>query len=185
MSVHYSKCQLNTYSGTPYFAAHCPADYPIGLICQKVQRFRALPPNVQQLAARAKAWATRQRPGAVRDAEGLYDEAGYELDPATGQRLTDEEVAAMWAGSEPPDVEVRDIPVPAGGFPDPATWEPPTEADDDDDDDSTGPTEAQLLSDIAGHGRAHVARDYGVSSEQLVGVGSDRELAQLILQKRG
>lgn len=184
MSVHYSKCQLNTFWGTAYFAAHCPADYPIGLICQKVQRFRALPPNVQQLAARAKVWAARQRPGAVRAAEGLYDAEGYELDSLTGKRLTNEEVAAMWAGSEPPDVEVRDIPVPASGFPDPNTWEPPTETDDEDQD-SGRPTESQLLGDIAGHGRARVARDYGVPVEQLAGIASDRELAQLILQKRG
>lgn len=184
MSVHYSKCQLNTFSGTDYFRAHAPEDYPINLICQKVRRFRALPPNVQRLAALAKAWWARTHPGDTSGAEGLYDAAGYELDPATGARLTDDEVAAMWSWPAP-DVEVADIPVPAGGFPDPNTWEPPAVADDDDDAEDDGPTEAQLVNDIAGFGRARVARDYGVPVEQLARIGSDRELAQLILRKRG
>lgn len=186
MSAHYSKFLLNTYCGTPYFQAHCPPDYPVNFVLLKCRAFRRLPPNLRRLSALAKRWAAKNGYTAVvEEMRHWYDAEGYELDSLTGHRLTDAQVEADWAGIEPPDIKVEDIPVPAGGFPDPDTWQPPEAAAEDDAGDEDGPTEAQVLSDIAGHGRARTAQEYGLPAEQLAGIGSDRELAQLILRNRG
>jgi len=185
VSIYYSKWDLNTYKGTPYFAAHCPPEYPVNLVLLKCRAFRRLPPNLRALSALAQRWAAKHWPAVVRDIDRGYDAAGNELDLASGERLTDEQIDAQWAGTEPPDVEVTDIPVPAGGFPDPNSWQPPEEpAAEDDADDEDGPTEAQVLADIASHGRERTAWEYGVPAEQLAGIGTDRELARVILTRR-
>jgi hypothetical protein len=185
MSAHFSKFCLNTYQGTPYFAANVPDDYPLSLVLQKCRAFRRLPPNLRKLAALAKEWAAKHHPDLVKEAEDWYDAAGNELDPGSGERLADGEIDAQWAGIDPPDIEVRDIPVPAGGFPDPETWQPQEQTVADGGDDPDRPTEARILGDIASHGRARTAREYGIPGDQLAGLGSDRELAQAILKRRG
>lgn len=182
MSVHFSRYLLNTYSGTPYFRAHVPDDYPLSRVLQKCRAFRRLPARLRELSALAKRWAERNG-GGVEGIADWYNGAGLELNPATGRPLTDEEIDVQWL----PDpslskLKVKDIPVPEGGFPDPETWRPEVEADTGTGD---GPTEAQILSDIAGHGRKRTAAEYGVSDEQLAGIGSDKELAQFVLEKRG
>jgi hypothetical protein len=182
MSAHFSKFSLNTYPGTDYFQAHAPADYPLSLVLQKCRAFRRLPPNLKELAARSRRWARRVHPEDYRQAEidRWYDAQGYELDPGTGRRLTDAEIDADWERWEVPDIEVTDIPVPEGGFADPATWEPPPPAVEDEPDPDEGISEAQLLSDIASHGREYVAKEYGVPADRLAQVGSDLDLAKLI-----
>lgn len=186
MSVYFSRFNLNTYSGTPYFQAHCPTDYPLSRVLQKCRAFRRLPPNLRGLSALAKKWAANHYPAVVAEVDHWYDAAGNELDPSTGEPMTDAQIDAQWPWPLP-DVEVTDIPVPHGGFPDPDTWQPKQETDadaDDADGDSDRPTEAQILGDIAGHGRALAARTYGIPDEQLAGIKTDRELAQAILARR-
>ncbi len=92
MSTHYSKFALNTYAMTPYFQSQLPDGYPINLVLQKSRAFRRLPPNLRKLAALAKKWAIRTYPDTpmgMIDIKGWYDEEGYELNPATGKRMTD------------------------------------------------------------------------------------------------
>lgn len=185
MSIYYSKFQLNTFWGAPYFEAHMPPDYPICLVCQKAKAFRRLPPNVKKLAALARKWRYRKNPPDP-NAPGIhdwYDEEGYELDPSTGKRLTDEEIDQQWPWPEP-DIEVKDIPEPEGGFPDPDTWEePPPEPDEDEEDDRI--SWDQLVRDIGSHGREYVARDYGVPKGDLADVQTDEDLAGLIFARMG
>lgn len=188
MSAHYSKFLLNTYSGTPYFLAHVPDGYPLTQVLLKCRAFRRLPANLRTLAGLAKEWATKNGHPAASKENGIdswYDDKGYELESLTGKRLTDAEIDADWARWDAPDIEVKDIPVPDGGFPDPDTWQPKDEASAaDDEGDEDGPTEEQVLSDIAGHGRARVARTYGVSDDVLAGIESDKELAHAILNRK-
>ena len=181
MSIHFSRYLLNTYSGTAYFAAHVPPDYPLSLVLQKCRAFRRLPANLRRLSGLAKRWA--QRNGGVPVGIGeAYDSAGNELDPATGVRLTDAQIDAQWSPDPSLDgFEVEDIPEPAGGFADPVTWRPEVEADPDAGDD--GPSEAQILADIESHGRARAAAEYGVSAADLATVESDKDLAQLIVSR--
>ena len=181
MSVHYSKYLLNTYAATPYFQAQIPADYPLDRVLIQSRAFHRLPPHLQELAGLAKGWACRsnpEKPGGIDGIERWYDAEGYELNPATGQRLTDAEIDAQW----PPDaqtVAVADIPLPPGGFADPSTWEP-TESTEEAEEE--GLTEAQLLKDIASHGREYTARYYGVPTGQLA---SDQDLVRAILGMHG
>lgn len=181
MSIYYSKWNLNTYKGTPYFAAHCPADYPLNFVLLKCRAFRRLPPSLRELSALAKTWAAQNWPVVVEEMNRWYDAAGNELDPSSGKRLTDEQIDAQWR-SDPglDELKVEDIPVPEGGFPDPETWEPKGRADaDQDEGDEDGPTEAQIQSDIAGHGRARVARTYGVPDAD-----SDEGLVRAVLNRK-
>lgn len=185
MTIYYSKCELNTYRGAPYFEAHIPADYPLMIILQKCRAFRRLPPRLRELCALTKRWVKRtdlfpdaNTPAAI---DQYYDNEGYELNPNTGKRLTDEEIDADWDGLEArwgkPDVEVEDIPLPPGGFADPDTWEPEPEEEEPvgvflwgrfwPDPEDCLPTEAQLLSDIASHGRKRTAEEYGIPIEEL------------------
>jgi len=183
MSAHYSIWSLNSYHATPYFESHLPPGYPTGQVLQKCRAFRRLPPNLRQLAANAKRWANRVLPGNWQGIAEWYDEQGYELNPTTGQRLTDAEIDAEWdtmaLGLD--NFQVKDIPLPAGGFPDPDTWEAPAEEEEEDEDRDKGPDEAQLLRDILSHGQEYTARYYGVS---LDGITTDQELAEAIVQKR-
>lgn len=184
MSAHFSKFLLNTYCGTPYFRAHVPEGYPTSRVLQKCRAFRRLPPNLRHLSALAKQWAERNH-AVDEDMRNWYDAAGNELDPSSGKPLTDEEIDAQWRPDPGlSELKVEDIPVPEGGFPDPGTWRP-KEVTDADEDTSDGPTEAQILSDIAGHGRTRTAQEYGVPEEDLAGFETDEELAQFILEKRG
>src|SRR4051812_46387896 len=100
MSAHFSKWSLNTYSWTPYFEAHVPADYPLSLVLQKCRAFRRLPPRLRELSALAKAWNLRTHPPSkFPSIEEWYDDEGYELNPYIGARLTDEEIDTEWSVS--------------------------------------------------------------------------------------
>ena len=46
-----------------------------------------------------------------------YDEEGYELNPGTGKRLTDEEIDADWEQWGAPDIEVEAFPCQRAGSP--------------------------------------------------------------------
>ena len=185
MSVHFSRYLLNTYSANPFFKAHIPEDYPIGMVCIKSRAFRRLPKNVQKLAALAKQYSVRtnhQYPAGIEGIEQWYDEEGYELKPETAERLSDEEIDASWPE---PDEELKkfkaeDIPTPDSGFADPDSWTEPA-PDTEDDEDEWGMTEQQVLRDIKSHGRGYAARYYGIASEQ---AGDDRALARAIMEKQ-
>jgi hypothetical protein len=187
MTVHYSRYGLNTYRGMPYFQEQVPADYPQHPVLQKCRAFRRLPPNLRRLSELAKRWAKRHYPDADFNQIDLwYDDDGYELNPDTGERLTDQEIDDEWdrlgdLGLD--DFEVEDIPIPPGGFADPDTWEPP--APEPDLVDRSGLTEAQVLSDIASRGRAATAREYGVPQWLLVKMRTESELARTILAMHG
>lgn len=162
MSAHFSKFSLNTYPGTPYFAALVPADYPLSRVLRKLHAFRRLPPNLKQLAVNSKRWAVANRI----DAAGIdewYDAQGYELDPVTGKRLTDAEIDAQW---EPdPDLAAftpTDVPVPDGGFPEPTTWQPSPEPSA-----SPAPARDQVLRDVAARGIAYTSSHYGIDLPEL------------------
>ena len=165
VSAHYSKFYLNTYAGTPYFQAHLPPDYPIFLVLQKARAFRRLPKNIKLLAGLAKQWAAlhsddEDDPNGSAD---WYDANNNELDPSTGKRLTDKEIDEHWQGSGAVLGTVLDIPTPPGGFADPDEWEPPPEPVAE----RRRPSDAQLLSDIASHGRARTAEEYGIPESDL------------------
>jgi hypothetical protein len=184
MSIHYSKFDLNTYCGSPYFRAHAPADYPVQRVLEECRSFRRLPPRLRELSALAKGWtiAHSEYPAGIEGIEHYYDGEGYELDPYAGRRLTDAEIDAEWP---PPDARtaalaVKDIPAPPGGFADPATWEEPPPPPDPDRDDP-GISLAKLTQDIGSHGREYVAKEYGVPRGVLAGISSDEDLARHIL----
>lgn len=103
-----------------------------------------------------------------------YDNEGNELDPFTGQRLTDAEIDSEWDAMRLNVSGVykdMDIPVPAGGFPDPDTWNPsPIPLPDDGED---RPSQSQLLSDIASRGRKATSEEYGIPLEDLPGYSED------------
>lgn len=191
MSQHYSRYLLNTYSATPYFRANIPSDYPLDGVLTACRSFRKLPANLRKLAGLAKQWASRVYPvsdydqanGRFDGIDRWYDDAGNELDQATGQPMTDQEIEAQWANYGPPDATLatQDISIPADGFPDPDTWEPQpvTEASQPDD----GLTEEQVLSDISSRGIDATARAYGVQPEELDGVKSVKDAVRLILEK--
>src|SRR5207237_151843 len=117
-----------------------------------------------------------------------YDVDGNELDPNTGIPLTDAEIDAQWGRGPDPSLlsfVVKDIPVPAGGFPDPDTWEEPEKEEPagtfvwgrswDDPDDV--PTREQLLSYVASHGAERTAAAYALRIEDLPKlVGNDGAL---------
>ncbi len=164
MSLHYSKFSLNTWCGTPYFLAQLPTDYPLGKVLLKCRAFRRLPPNLRELAAAAKQWAVARNPDALDYVGTWYDNAGYELDPDTGRRLTDAEIDAQW--SDDPALakfRVTDLPKPPGGFPDPETWEPPAR----DEEEKERPTRGQLLRDVAARGREATAEEYDLPLDQV------------------
>lgn len=187
MSEHYSKFDLNTSKNTPYFHAHLPSDYPLESTLVKCRAFRRLPPNLRKLCLLSKKWQEKNQPPGITEEghwgsiEQWYDEAGYELNPYTGNRLTDEEIDAQWPPNPKLDkFKVEDISVPEGGFADPDTWQEP-ERDDGSEEDLDAPTEESLLRDIESHGREYVAKYYGVSPQELVGTKNDRQLALKIL----
>jgi hypothetical protein len=184
MSAHYDKCGLNTYRAGPYFQAHIPPDYPLGKVMMKCRAFRRLPPRLRELSELSKRWTQRvYPPSPFEGIEKWYDEEGYELNPSTGERLTDEEIDAEWDRYHPnlglDDFTVEDIPLPDGGFADPDTWEEPLAPTEPNLDDETI-TKEQLLKDIRGYGREYVAKDAGVPAGLLSRVKSDEELAQMI-----
>lgn len=185
MSAHYSKWSLNTYSGTPYFRAHMPRNYPLELTLQKCRAYRRLPKRLQELCELSKRWAWRVYPhhgiGRITD---WYDDDGYELNPSTGQRLTDEQIDADWP--EPDErlrnLKVKDIPRPKGGFPDPDTWEEPKREEEPKEvDEGDMMTEEQLVKDIKSHGREYVLDYYSIAEDEVKDVESPEELATVIL----
>jgi len=188
MSAHYSKFDLNTYYGSDYFQAHVPADYPLHEVLEKSRAFRRLPPRLRELSALAKKWDHRVHPITNDEQDQWYDDEGYELNPDTGKRLTDDEIDDEWERWDIPDIEIEDIPLPAGGFADPDTWEPAKPPPDLGD--REGLTEDQILSDIATRGggtrgREDVAEEYGVPKSWLTRVTSDKDLARMVLDMDG
>jgi len=167
MSIYYSRYSLNTYRMTPYFEAQLPADYPIEIVLQKCRAFRRLPPNIKALSALAKQWYDRKfrdvPPSQASDIASYYDADGNELDPDTGQKLTDAEIDEQWLPPNPSldAFVVRDLPTTE--FADPDTWEPEKEKADEPD----RPTRAQLLRDIVTHGRKDAADEYALTEDQL------------------
>lgn len=187
MSAHYSRFSLNTYSVAPYFQEHLPEGYPLPLVLQKARAFRRLPPNLRKLSEGAKRWMQRMNPD---EPAGLpyidqwYDDEGYELDPSTRSRLTDQDIDKMWGDDPSLDaLELGDIPEPEGGFPDPDTWEPPPPPEEDPDEDERISRE-QLMADIKSHGREYVARDYGLG-EAANHITSDEALARAVFSRQG
>lgn len=184
MSIHFSTYLLNTYSGTPYFAAHIPADYPLSLVLQKAKAFRNLPPNLQQLSTLSKRWA--QKNGAtIPGIERHYDDAGRELDPPSGLPLTDNQIAAQW----PPDPTIdefkpEDVPIPDGGFPAPESWVAAPAINPDEPGETGEADRSQILADIESHGRIRTAQEYGVPTEDMALVESDEDLADLIISNK-
>ena len=186
MSAHYSKFALNSYCNTPYFEANAPKDYPIFITLQKCRAFRRLPTNLKELATLSRRWSKRKYPG-FKEIEEWYDDEGYELNPSTQKRLTDEEIDKQWHDSEELDkFEVKDIPKPKGGFADPDTWEePPPKKEEPRLVDRAGMTKAEVLSYIKSHGRNRVADTFGVPKSQLKSIKSDKQLAREILGMHG
>ncbi len=163
MSVYYDKFGLNTYYGTPYFAAHLPAGYPLSPTLQKCRAFRRLPSNLRELAEKSKQWAIKNgwKPHGI---DQWYDPQGYELNPVTGKRLTDAQIDAEWDTYHPDlgldDFTVHDIPAPSGGFPDPGTWQPPEETQEEPEDDDA-PSIEKILEDIQDRGWERALEEYG------------------------
>lgn len=179
MSLYYSKFDLNTYAAFPYFRSQLPEGYPLGIVLTNARAFRRLPPNLRKLAALAKRWAIRVHGHTPGDIDRYYDKEGYELNPNTGQRLSDADIDAMW-GNKPGDRKaIVDIPVPDGGFDDPDTWNEPE--DEPEEDDPERITEKDLLRDIKSHGRKHVLRYYNLPVDKLGHIESDEELARAIM----
>ena len=187
MSVHFSKWLLNTYAATPFFQAHVPADYPLSLVMIKSRTFHGLPARLRELAKLAKAWACRAYPypAGVEGIEQWYDAEGFELNPDSGRRLTAAEIESEWAalGYGPAELVETDIPIPPGGFADPATWESPEDAPELVD--RADLTEDQILRDIASRGRDWTAGAYGVPETWLADVKTDQDLVTTILQMDG
>jgi len=188
MSIYYSKFSLNTYRVTPYFHAHIPDDYPLLLVLQKSRAFRRLPPRLRELSALAKKWAQRSWPIVTEEMKRWYDADGYELDPDTGHRLTDEEINEQWSrpsGGQDGVAKfvVEDIPLPAGGFADPDTWEPTIVEEIELVD--RGLTMGGVLSDIASRGRERTAEEYAAPADWRTRTTSDEDLARIILDMEG
>ncbi len=171
MSIYYSRFALNTCAGSEYFQAHLPKNYPLYPILRKSRAFRRLPPTLRELAANAARWEALQHPEHARGTPGIedwYNLNGEEVDPDTGRPLTDAEIDAQWGGKPDPDladVEVKDVPRPKGGFPDPTSWKPPRKVDDAPEADA--PSRKQLIHDVAVRGIEATAETWGVPEEQL------------------
>jgi hypothetical protein len=189
MSGHYSKFNLNTYLGTPYFQAHCPKDYPVDRVLLACRIYHNLPENLQKLASLSKHWEMRHRDqDSIAEIDKWYDDEGYELNPSTGERMTEDAIEESWAGcyNPPPDegqYRTMDITIPPEGFADPNTWEP--EEKEPDLVDREDLTEAQILSDIASRGFKATAKEYGVPDKWLPEIKSEKELARTILDMHG
>ncbi len=169
MSAHYSKFLLNTYATTPYFKAQLPEGYPLDLVLQKSRAFRRLPENLRKLSGLAKQWAEGHYgvPGGISAIEDWYDQEGHELDPDTGDQLSDEEIDQQWdalhlEGLD--EFEVEDVPVPDGGFASPDEWQPPP-ASEEEEEAQGRPSRQQLLRDIS----SHVSQAYGIPQSELPG----------------
>jgi hypothetical protein len=140
------------------------------------------------LSGLAKRWAVRTYapPNDFGGINRWYDDEGYELEPGSGRRLTDEEIDAQWVRWQDDELDkfkAQDIPIPAGGFADPDTWEPPPPEEETVD--RSGMTEEDILNDIESHGRDATAQEYGVPKEWLSSIRSDRQLARTILDMHG
>ena len=163
MSIHYSKYNLNTYANTPYFWDQLPDGYLLFDVLMKCRAFRRLPPNLKKLAGLSKQWFLRKNPGGVYGIGEYYDEAGYELNPFTGKRLTDAEIDAEWDDMNlDPDlakVSVEDIP--DSDFDDPDEWEVEWRRGDYED----RPSKEQVIHDIKCRGWKATARTYGLPED--------------------
>lgn len=165
MSVHYSQYGLNTYLGTPYFKSQIPTGYPLRETLEKCRAFRRLPNHLKELSALAKRWwAVHGTTDQASDISSWYDAQGNELDPDTGKPLTDAEIDADWAQWPVPTLQVKDIPIPKGGFADPDTWEEPLASADTE---RHHPSEEQLLNEMESHGVEATAKEYGLTVDQL------------------
>lgn len=169
MSIYYSRFNLNLHPRTPYFQAHLPPGYALDQVMLACKSYRRLPPNLRALSELSKRWGMAHWgwSGDPNGSDGWYDKDGYELDPNTGKRLSDAENDALWTGQPSLDSSAAvDVPIPHGGFPDPATWEPLPESAEPSDDDY--PDVAQLKSDVASHGLKRTAEVYGMTQRDLL-----------------
>lgn len=184
MSAHFSKFDLNTYAAFPYFRANVPGDYPLSQVLQTARAFRRLPPNLRELAGLTKRLAVRtappDAPAGIRDIQYWYDADGFELDPATGRRLTDAEVDRSWDElpfPPPPRVPLADVPKPAGGFPDPDTWVEPAQPETPQG--VEPPSISDIRSWVASYGPEYVSKELGIpvgllpTAERLVASDAD------------
>ena len=185
MSAHFSKFGLNTYTATPYFQAQIPEGFDIGNVLIAARAYRNLPPNIKTLAGKAKQWAKRVYAdhSFITEIDRWYDEEGNELDPDSGEILTNEQIEESWKGLVSPGTKfkIKDIPIPKGGFADPDTWEQEPE-EEEESAPYEGPTEDKLVQDIGSHGREYTARYYGIPPEEAKRAKSDKELAHMIFE---
>lgn len=182
MSIHYSKFDLNTYKGSEYFKAHVPENYPLEQTLQSCRAFRRLPSRLRELSVLAKKWTCKHStfPAGIEDIELWYDDDGNELDAYTNKKLTDEQLNKEWDALELSgldDFKVEDIPLPAGGFADPETWEPKEEPEEEDEYD--GPTEEQISKEVKS-GRERAMKYYGIEPKDAKDAKSADALAWLI-----
>lgn len=185
MSAHYSKFDLNTYKGSDYFLENIPEEYPLEQVLQKCRAFRRLPPNLQKLSTLSKEWCRKHppSPGDTNEIEAWYDDEGYELNPATGERLTDAEIDAEWDRyPQLTTFKVVDIPIPDGGFPDVDTWKPTPSKTGPSEESDYGITEEQLSKDIASHGAKYTAKYYGIEGDWSDDDRDNEELVRKIME---
>lgn len=168
MTPHYSKFLLNVYANTPYFQAHIPANYPLMETLQRCKAYRKLPTRLRQLSDLSRQWGELHLkwPPYSNTIGDYYDREGYELDHTSGRPLTLAEIQSQWEPNPSVDsMTVRDIPLPRGGFPNPATWEAPKTDETVHPDDV--PTEEDLRRDIKLGGREAVSQTYGIPMSKL------------------
>jgi len=177
---------------SPYLRA-CLGGRNLYSLQAQARWFLRLPPLLVSACLRSREWLRLHDPEALSGdlvAQGWYDEAGHELDPATGRALTAEELLRLSGaldgaglGAPPPDLDA--LP------PDPTEWLPsapgaaPAILEEEDLVDREGLTVEQILSDIASRGRAATAAEYGVPASWLSNVFSDEDLARMILGMDG
>jgi len=150
-STHISNFRLNTWSHTPYFEAHAPAGLNITMATVQAQAYLNLPPGIRSLCEASRTWAEANG-WTIQGYADAYDSEGRELDPSTGRPEPRADALA----------QVGDIDIPAGGWPNPATWQPAREAPEADDGIDQIPVE-QILADVASHGVERTADEYGLS----------------------
>ena len=166
--IYYSKYSLNTYYSTPYFESHIQQGYPLHDVLQTCGKFLALPPNLRRLSEASRKWAenvpVEEELGATvpPGIENYYDNSGHEIDPETGDILTDSQINELWGANRIRLSRVEDIR--AGKLSDPLTWRLITQGFEAS---APRPSPHQLMLDIASHGRDRVMKDYGLTASQL------------------
>ena len=166
MSIaHVSKFGLALTSATEYFQAFWPVQRDLLQVCNAVKARRKVPVNILRLADNARAWGKRHDYALENfpDFSDYYDKELRELNPLTGEVLTDEQILETWSTitGEPARFEpIPDIELPPGGLPDPDAWTPPIYEEDPQE--TFTISREQALADIRSHGIARTADEYGI-----------------------